>query len=300
MATAAEAPLRARGPVEPAGRNTPQRCDRGSRRTTPCDEPADCVEPRELHRGDRVRRPRPLRRHADRVPPAMSDPGRPQLRAVPSLLPSIPRREGDLHQDRSSTTLVDSEPTRKARRPPGSTAPGGGKASGRGRDFYQVFTGEGTIFPGKDPFGIRDVDDGTSNTLPWSRRARRCASTKPVEPPAYASDKPLRTRPDHRRRPLDLHRWRTEASTWRGTSSISRSPVVHPAEHGNVADSATSSRTIRQWLAISRRDPQQHLPPFRSGRVADALHPLEGIHGPRRGDHAFVHQTANLRRPVGR
>jgi RNA polymerase sigma factor (sigma-70 family) len=56
--------------------------------------------------------------------------------------------------------------------------------------YYQVFTGPGTIFDGIQGRGIRDIPDGTSNTILIVEAAAPVHWTKPADL-VYAADKPV-------------------------------------------------------------------------------------------------------------
>ncbi|MBL8851116.1 MAG: DUF1559 domain-containing protein [Planctomycetaceae bacterium] len=62
----------------------------------------------------------------------------------------------------------------------------------RGETYFQVFTGPGTVFSGKDGLSMREIPDGTSNTLmivegatpvPWSKPADLAYDPQSPVPP---------------------------------------------------------------------------------------------------------------------
>ena len=59
-----------------------------------------------------------------------------------------------------------------------------------GTTFYQVFTGEGTVFSGPKSLGLTRITDGPANTLLVVEAAEAVPWTKPQDLP-YAPDKPL-------------------------------------------------------------------------------------------------------------
>jgi hypothetical protein len=59
-----------------------------------------------------------------------------------------------------------------------------------GETPYVAFTGKGTVFEGTKGITLRDIDDGTSNTLLFVESARPVPWTKP-EDLVYDADKPL-------------------------------------------------------------------------------------------------------------
>jgi hypothetical protein len=63
-------------------------------------------------------------------------------------------------------------------------------ARGATDTFYQGLVGKGTIFEGKKGIGIRDILDGTSNTIMFVEAAKAVPWTKPEDLP-YDADKPL-------------------------------------------------------------------------------------------------------------
>jgi hypothetical protein len=63
-------------------------------------------------------------------------------------------------------------------------------ARGATDTVYQGFTGKGTIFEGKKGIGIRDILDGTSNTIMFAEAAKAVPWTKPDDLP-YDPEKPL-------------------------------------------------------------------------------------------------------------
>jgi hypothetical protein len=68
--------------------------------------------------------------------------------------------------------------------------PVGGNVKDPHATYYQVITGKGTLFTGKDAFGFTDIRDGTSNTLLTVEAAEAVPWTKPADL-VYEADKPL-------------------------------------------------------------------------------------------------------------
>jgi RNA polymerase sigma factor (sigma-70 family) len=77
-----------------------------------------------------------------------------------------------------------------ARMPKQFASPVPGKAKEKDVTFYQVFVGKGTVFEGTEGVSIRDITDGTSQTVAIIEAADAVPWTKPADLP-YDAAKPL-------------------------------------------------------------------------------------------------------------
>jgi hypothetical protein len=103
------------------------------------------------------------------------------------LLPYLEQQE--LYKQFKLDEPWDSPDNKKllAKMPSVFAAPG---SRGGSDTVYQGFTGKGTIFEGKKGIDIRDILDGTSNTIMFVEAANAVPWTKPEDLP-YDPDKPL-------------------------------------------------------------------------------------------------------------
>jgi hypothetical protein len=99
--------------------------------------------------------------------------------------------EEELYKEFKLDEPWDSEHNKKLlAKMPSLYAPVRGKDKKEHVTHYQVFTGKGTIFEGTEGIPIRDITDGTSNTIAVVEGADTVPWTKPADL-AYDAEKPL-------------------------------------------------------------------------------------------------------------
>jgi RNA polymerase sigma factor (sigma-70 family) len=110
--------------------------------------------------------------------------GKPLLSWRVAILPYIEQQE--LYKQFHLDEPWDSAHNKKllAQMPP-VYAPVRGKAK-KGYTYYQVFTGKGTIFPGRKTIRFQDITDGTSNTILAVEAGTAVPWTKPADLPFKA------------------------------------------------------------------------------------------------------------------